>query len=73
MVRWTICCDYSDAFNAYDTHWRCQRGLCSQGKAKSNSFRGLLQQGLCNGGRLSGGKKLVHRYENFCMKVCNDC
>jgi hypothetical protein len=27
------------------------------------------QQGLCKGGRLSGGSKLAHEFVNFCMTV----
>ena len=68
------------------THWRCQCGLCSQGKAGSHSFRDCDQQGLRSGGRLSGGSKLVHVYDNvrrlyivlralgleFCMRLFHD-
>ena len=40
--------------------------------ANSNSFRGLLQQGLRSGGKLSGGNKLEHGDANFRMTVCNE-
>jgi len=37
----------------------------SQGKVDSNSFKGLLQQGLRSGGRLVGGQKSVHGFADF--------
>ena len=37
-----------------------------------NSFRAILQQGLHSGGRLAGGKKSVHWFEDFFWLVCDD-
>ena len=67
--RWKGEMDYllwlTNALIASHTHWSFQWGLCSQGKANSNSLRGLLQQGLQSGGQLAGGKKSVHGFADF--------
>ena len=75
--RWkgsvTISCDYSVALFASHIHWRCQWGLREQGWSNSNSFRAILQQGLRNRGRLSGGQKLVQIFYDCSWLVCSDC